>query len=281
MDISLRLIRQDSTQDREDYFALQKSVALFPNMRYDDKNEYEDKSWQDQFENRNRICYVIETIRESLYCGECAVKDISVNIPEIEIELMREYQHQGIGYKAIIMMLDILSEKYGKQEFYAKIEPDNYASQFLFEKLRGVPVGLAKDFQISDERVEQFVESHRHLLDERMQKVSKIFEVEADLLLTHLLVYKLNVNDLPQNDMNTVETGNKSEYIECLRKLTKEKYKDVMIEWIEDLEEIKNFGEAKDKISAKIAEMESRLLDKMESMKAINLDESEIQRRDK
>lgn len=137
--------------------------------------------------------------------GECAVKDISTNIPEIEIELMREYQHQGIGYKAMIMMFNKISEKYGRQEFYAKIEPDNYASQFLFEKLRGVPAGLAKDFQISDERAEQFIESHRDRLDERMKNIANIFEVEADLLLTHLLVYKLNVSDFPQIGMNKIE----------------------------------------------------------------------------
>lgn len=46
-----------------------------------------------------------------------------------------------------------------------------------------------------------------------------------------------------------------------------------MLEWVEDLEDIKNLGEAKDKIAAKIAKMESKLLDKMELMKTINIDE--------
>lgn len=276
MDIGLRLIQQDSVKDKEDYFSLQKSVALFPNMELDNKKEYEDNSWKDLFHNKNRICYVIETISDFSYCGECAVKDISADIPEVEIELMKEYQHQGIGYKAIIMLLNTLSEKYGKQEYYAKIEPDNYASQFLFEKLGGVPTGLVKDFQISDERVERFIESHRNLIDGRMQNVANKFDVEVDRLLANLLVYKLNVNDLPQSDMETIETENRREHIECLRKLSKEKYRDVMLEWVEDLEEIQSLGEAKEKILAKITKMESKLLDKMELMTTINLDESEI-----
>lgn len=271
VDINLRLIQQESIKDRENYFALQRSVALFPEM--DNKEEYEDKLWYEQFENRNRICYVIETIAENSYCGECAVKDISANIPEIEIELMQEHQHQGIGYKAIIMMLNKLTKEHGKQEFYVKIEPDNYASQFLFEKLGGIPVGLAKDFQISDERAEQFIETHRYLLDERMQSIAKKFEVEADLLLTNLLVYKLNFNDLPKNDVNRNEIVNKREHIECFRTLSKEKYKDVMREWLEDLEEIKNYGEAKEKITAKLAEMELKLVDKMKLIKTGNWDE--------
>ncbi|MCM1146063.1 MAG: GNAT family N-acetyltransferase, partial [Lachnoclostridium sp.] len=128
MDINLRLIQQESIQDRENYFALQKSVALFPNKEISDKEGYEDRSWHEQFENKNRICYVIEMLPESTYCGECAVKDISDDIPEIEIELMKEHRHQGIGYKAIIMMLSQIVKEYGKQEFYVKIEPDNYAS---------------------------------------------------------------------------------------------------------------------------------------------------------
>lgn len=275
-DINLRLIQQDSMQDRVNYFALQKSIALFPNIRYADKKAYEDKMWLDQFENKNRICYVIEITDEALYCGECAVKDISADVPEIEIELIRERQHQGIGYKAMIMLLNILSKRYGKQEFYVKIEPDNYASQFLFEKLRGMPVGLVRDYQISDERVEQFIKTHRYLLDERMQSVAKIFGVEADLLLTHLLVYKLSVNDLLKNTTDTIETENKREHIECVRKLSKEKYRDVVIEWIEDLEELENFGEAKDKFSVKIAEMKLKLLDKMKRIKMVDQGENGI-----
>lgn len=174
------------------------------------------------------------------------------------------------------MLLNILSEKYGKQEFYAKIEPDNYASQFLFEKLGGVPTGLVKDFKLSDERVERFIESHRNLIDGRMQNVAKKFDVEVDRLLTNLLVYKLNVDNLPQSDMDTIETENKREHIEYLRKLSKEKYRDVLLEWEEDLEEIQNLGEAKEKILAKIKKMESKLLDKMELVTTINLDESGI-----
>lgn len=271
MNIQIRPIQQGSTQDRENYFALQKSVALFPDKGLSDKKEYEDKSWWDQFENKNRICYVIETVPELFYCGECAVKDISDDIPEIEIELMQEYQYQGIGYKAIIMMLNKLAKQYGKQEFYAKIEPDNYASQFLFEKLGGIPAGVVKDYEISDERIEQFILAHRYLLDEQMQAIAKKFEIEPDMLLTHLLIYKIHCKDLETDDLNVFERTNKRERIECLRNLSKEKYKDALMEWLDDLEEIKNFGEAKDKIIVKIADMESKLLNKIELMKTIDL----------
>lgn len=154
MKIHLRPLQQGSIEDRKNYFALQISVALFPDNRLNNIKEYEDKSWEEQFESKNRICYVIETIPDLFYCGECAVKDISADIPEIEIELMQEYLHQGIGYQAIFMMLNKLTEQYDKKEFYAKIEPDNFVSQFLFEKLGAIPAGVTKDYEISDKRVE-------------------------------------------------------------------------------------------------------------------------------
>lgn len=265
MDIKLRLIQKNSLKDRENYFALQKSVALFPDIRLD-KEMYKDISWQEQFKNENRICYVIETVEKSSYCGECAVKDISAKIPEIEIELMQEYQRQGIGYKSIIMMIEKLAEKYGKEEFCAKVEPDNYASQFLMGKLKGIPVGLTKDYIISDERIEQFVETHRYLLDERMHDIADRFGVKVDLLLTNLLVYKLNLNDIQMNALNEIEARNKRKYVDCQRKLSKEKMKDTLLEIMEALEEIKSSNSSKGIISNKVADMEAKLIEKMKLM---------------
>lgn len=80
---------------------------------------------------------MIETLPDYSYCGECAVKNISDNIPEIEIELMKEQQNKGIGYQSLIIMLNRLAEEYKKEKLCAKVEPDNYVSQLLFEKLGG------------------------------------------------------------------------------------------------------------------------------------------------
>lgn len=44
------------------------------------------------------MCFVIKILPEHIYCGECAVKNTSENIPEIEIELIKEYQNKGMNY---------------------------------------------------------------------------------------------------------------------------------------------------------------------------------------
>lgn len=169
------------------------------------------------------------------------------------------------------MMLNKLTEQYDKKEFYAKIEPDNFVSQFLFEKLGAIPAGVTKDYEISNKRAEQFIEMHQYLLDERMQLIAKKFNIEPNMLLTHLLVYELHCSDLKTDDMNVFKNTNKRKHIECSRLLSKEKYKDVLMEWLEDLEEIKTLDGAKDKITAKIADMELKLLQKMELMNVIDL----------
>ena len=137
----------------------------------------------------------------------------------------------------------------GNRIFLAKVEPDNYASQFLMEKLKEIPAGLVKDPLISDERVEKFVEIHRYLLDERMQEIAEQFGVETNLLLTHLLVYKFNLNKLQMNPLNEINTINKRKYIECPRNLSKEKLKDNVLGMAEGLEEIKKSADSKGKLN--------------------------------
>lgn len=268
MDIELRPIQSDSVADKENYFALQKSVALFPQIGFENKKENENWLWQDLFKNKNKICYVIEKLPEHSYCGECAVKNICVDTPEIEIELMKEYQNQGIGYQSILIMLNKLAKEYGKENFYARIEPDNYVSQFLVEKLGGVPVGISKDCKVSDEREEQYIKEHRDLLDETIQKIAEKFGVKAELLLTHVLVYKLNITDLNLQRNDTVNNSNKKGELDCSRKISKEKYIDTMKEWLEDLKEIKDTINENEDMDAKLEEIKNKILNRVDKMEA-------------
>lgn len=265
MDIRLRLIKQDSGTDRENYLALQKSVALLPEIQRDDEEKMEEWSWKEQFRSKNRLCYVIETMPEHVYCGECAVKNISDEIPEIEIELMKEQQNKGIGYQAIVCMLNQLFQEYGKEKYLAKVEPDNFASQLLFEKLGGVPDGLAEDYKVSDDRKERFTQRHRNLLDENIQRVAEKFGVEAELLLTHVLVYRLCISDVNARRRH-VENSFDKKQIDGTRNISKKKHTDVLEEQMEGLERILHAMEedaSSDTVNEMLKEMEEKLLKRM------------------
>ncbi len=257
LDIRLRPIQQDSITDKENHFALKKSVAILKNYDRDNKEELNEWLWKDAFKNRNRICYVIEKMPGTVYCGECAVQNISDEIPEIEIELMKECQGKGIGYLAIIDMLNKLLSDYGKEDYCVKIEPDNYASRFLFEKLGGKPAGVSKDDTISAERVELFTERSMYLLDRDLEETAKKFGVESKTLLTHFLVYKININDINENYDEMHSPINHRERIDWPRNLTKEKYKETLLEFIDELKQIKGTI-TKEELLAKINEMEKK-----------------------
>ena len=201
----------------------------------------------------------------NVYCGECAVKNISDKIPEIEIELMKEYQGQGIGYHAIIDLLNKITFNYGKVNYYAKIEPDNYASQFLFEKLGGRPVGVVRDYTIPDDQVESFTKCSMDLLDRNLEEVARKFNVEAKGLLTHLLIYEMNINDVNKSYNEMQEAFNHRKKLDFPRNLTRKKYKEPLREFLEELYQIKEML-TKDELNSLIDEIEKKWMDRVDKL---------------
>lgn len=267
MEIELRPIRYADNKDKENYFALQKSVAILQNI-YQENTEYNDYSWQEFAKDNNRICFVIETLREHSYCGECAVKDISADIPEVEIELMKEQWHKGIGYQSLVNMLNRIAAEYKKEKFYAKIEPDNYASQLLFEKIGGIPADVERDYKISDGRMSRFIETHQDLLDEKIYGIAEKFGVEANLLLTHVLVYLVDINKMNLLKNRFKERSENRERLEVTRSITREKMIDIMKETLEDLEDLMELSERNEKSAfhKKLGEMENKILNRIEKI---------------
>lgn len=262
INLRLRPIQQGSIADKENYIALQKSVAILKEMEWKNEREIYEQSWQHIFENESRVCFVIEKMPGNEYCGECAVKDISDDIPELEIELMKEHQGKGIGYLAIIDMLKRIAAEYGKTTYCAVIEPDNHASRFLFEKLGGKPAGVMRDRVISEERAEQFTERSAHLLDRDMEETAKKFGVKPEVLLTHFLIYKINFNDVIASCNKAGQAENHREKIDFPRRLSREKRKEVLREFFEDLQQMAGQIEGeitKEELIAKINEMDEKM----------------------
>ena len=265
LDIRLRPIQQESNIDKEHYLALQKSVAIFKSWEPDNEEKLNEQLWQDAFKSKHRICYVIEKMPGNEYCGECAVKNIFDETPEIEIELMKEYQGQGIGYLAIIDMLNKLASDYGKERYYVKIEPDNYASRFLFEKLCAQPAGVLRDYNIPDERVKQFIERSRYLLDQDLEEVAKKFSVAPETLLTHFLVYQISVNDINEKYAERGKTINHRVRMDCPRKLTKEKYMETLREFLDELQQMEGTV-TKEELDARIDKIKKRWMERADKL---------------
>ena len=98
---------------------------------------------------------------------------------------------QGIGSIAIPAMLDELRDRLGVITYRIRIEPTNYVSQRLFEKLGAVPNGISELWLHDPDDLAQLEEEGMHLIDETLIAVAMKFDVEPRALLSHVLEYKL------------------------------------------------------------------------------------------
>ena len=135
------------------------------------------------------------------------------------------------------------------------------------------PVGVLRDPTVSDERIEQFIERSRYLLDRDLEEVAKKFSVMPETLLTHFLVYQIKVSDINEKCAGREEVVNHREKIDCPRMLTREKYKETLLEFLDGLQQIKETI-TKEEVNVKIKEMERKYTERVDKLrKSINWDE--------
>ena len=89
------------------------------------------------------------------------------------------------------IMLDEIKNRLNVSEFRVRIDAENYPSQRLFEKLGAEPNGISEFLLHEEADIRRCEEENIHLLDERIQKLAKQFNVEPRKLLSHVLEYKL------------------------------------------------------------------------------------------
>jgi len=151
-----------------------------------------------------------------------------------------------------------------------------------FFRKRGFSVTLVEEFTTSKYYKEilrkefdkmSVADWHMAIMEEDLRELKEAIEAGNDIVLVDR-----SINDRQVWNYRRYLSGEMAEerYFEAKEKylkLSKEKFRDAIIEMVEDLEVIEDFDKEKDKISAKIAEMKSKLLDKIESIKTLNLDE--------
>lgn len=110
---------------------------------YDDPG-YAEHMWKEL--NRESGLY-LSIIRKAdgLFCGYCGMEDLEEDEWELSIELLKCHHRQGLGYKALDLMLTSLKEKAGVSVFKSRVEGLNLASQKLMEKAYGTLVGIEQE----------------------------------------------------------------------------------------------------------------------------------------
>ncbi len=182
------LLRKVEEQDKEAFLELQRENALIPFMFNDDK--FKETLWE---EHRNETALMCTIIYESKYVGYCGIKDTRKDKWEISIEILKKYSNKGIGYRSINILLRAIKERLGVTRFRVRIEPDNEASQRLFEKLGATPNGIS-ELLLHGEQMDKFEEENLNLLDDRLIELADEFGVEPRKMLSCVLEYEIQLD---------------------------------------------------------------------------------------
>lgn len=133
-------LREMTSGDYDDFINLKLETSFFVKGFFENEKRREIK-WKEMMQPERRN-YVIN--KEGVFCGYCAIKNINKEKPEIEIELLKEFQGKGIGFQALLEMMWEISMEYDKQYFIAVVEQRNIPSQRLMLKLGGTHSGMKK-----------------------------------------------------------------------------------------------------------------------------------------
>ncbi|MDR1699662.1 MAG: GNAT family N-acetyltransferase [Lachnoclostridium sp.] len=193
LEITLKLLKKtDMDEYMDKYIELQKGVVL-GDVSY--KDEIIRQTWPELFES-DIVSYAIITKEGADFCGYCAVKNIETDRPEIQIELLRTFRGKGIGFQALYEMMVEVGERYNISCFIAAVESDNYASQRLMYKLGGLPGGIRRTIYLNENEVGSFEKDYIDLLNRHMIQVAADFGVAPQKLLSHVLIFKIQLAEL-------------------------------------------------------------------------------------
>ncbi len=179
-------LRKRLPADKENFFKLKRCYSSLSSRATDESSL--NKLWE--VHTRDVVLpFTIEQNGE--YLGYCEINDTTQLPWELSIELLPQKTRQGIGAAALRAMLDEIKLRLGITEFRVRIDPNNVASQRLFEKLGAVPNGLSVPLPLDPELLERVEQKNFHFINDHTLALAQKFGVEPRKLLSHVLEYKL------------------------------------------------------------------------------------------
>ena len=128
--------------------------------------------------------------------GYLGIKDTSRDEWEFVIEFLEQHCSQGYGQQSLILFLRRINELTNKKIYLATVEVDNLRSQALMEKLGGVIVDIENIAFTSEDEATAFEENHLDEITERMKEQALMLNIAPRKLLSHVLSYRVNVDNL-------------------------------------------------------------------------------------
>lgn len=99
------------------------------------------KLWQDVLFDKNKLQLKIIHKKTGNYVGEVMVMNLDSEMPELGIQILKEYQGKGIGSRIMKNFIDQLKSILPVEAFLVKISSDNHICRKLFENMGAVQIG--------------------------------------------------------------------------------------------------------------------------------------------
>lgn len=185
MSVKLRKL-QDS--DKETYIKLANELWVNKKMLQNEKEN--DNFWKCMFSD-TEIHYTI--LMDNQICGFVSVMKLDKEVQELGVELFEKFRHRGIGYSAVVQLLEICKNEYHMHKIQSKVYADNYPSILLMRKIGGAPCKIARNMCIEETFQSDFQKDNVGLISDNIKSMAKLFDVEPKLLLSNLLVFQITI----------------------------------------------------------------------------------------
>lgn len=187
------LLRAIKETDKEDYLRYYRANPIWKQYFDNPKLDPSEGLWRD-FIHPGIINTVIIRKKDGAYCGFCGLQEfLKSETPELSVEIMEEFQHQGIGTTVVPMLMKHYAEKTGTHEFLAKVSPDNLPSQGLMRKLGATPSGVTTHPGISADIAKMMEEIDSPSPDYYNSLVEE-FGTSLKELRSHVLVFRFKLD---------------------------------------------------------------------------------------
>lgn len=142
-------LRPLQESDHDLILSLTREASMFADVIHDESfwDVYNETCWKETT-NPASVNFLIFLKEGPTFCGRINLRGTDTPMPEMGIDLLRQYRNQGIGPEAIRLFSLWVREELGIAEVKVCIDPANEHSIHVFEKLGAKRVG--KDYSFLD-----------------------------------------------------------------------------------------------------------------------------------
>lgn len=184
--ICLRAIRPS---DKEDYLNIYRAKEIWKGLFANPDLHAEEGMWND-FNSPSILNTVIIRKADGAFCGFCGLQEFTeLDAPELSVELIGEFQGQGLGARALALLMKRFAEVTGSSMFASKVSCGNVASQKLMRKLGGKPSCIVPFPGVSQSML-QMMEDDEDAQIPSAEALAEEFNTTPRKLRSHVLVFK-------------------------------------------------------------------------------------------